>query len=81
MPKITDRCYEASRHTCFICDFSPPRSGEAKLLNQAITNADFISVAYNPGRSVMVNAPILAVAIKQQLGKDVIFTLATRDMN
>ena len=81
MPKITDRCYEASRHTCFICDFSPPRSGEAELLNQAIINADFISVAYNPGRSVRVSAPMLAAAIKQRLGKDVVFTLATRDMN
>ena len=81
MPKITDRCYEAGRHTCFICDFSPPRSGEAELVNQAIINADFISVAYNPGRSVRVSAPMLAAAIKQRLGKDVVFTLATRDMN
>jgi len=81
MPKITDRCYEAGRHTCFICDFSPPRSGEAELLNQAIINADFISVAYNPGRSVRVSAHMLAAAIKQRLGKDVVFTLATRDMN
>jgi len=81
MPKITDRCYETSRHTCFICDFSPSRSGEAELMNQAIINADFISVAYNPGRSVRVSAPMLAAAIKQRVGKDVVFTLATRDMN
>ncbi|MDA0733038.1 MAG: methylenetetrahydrofolate reductase [Chloroflexi bacterium] len=81
MPKITDCCFEATGRTCIICDFSPPRSGQPELLNQANIDADFLSVAYNPGRSVRVNAPMLAAAIKQQVGKDVVFTLATRDMN
>ena len=44
-------------------------------------DADFISVAYNPGRAVRVNSAMLAAYIKQQTGKDVLFTLATRDMN
>lgn len=81
MPKITDRCHEATGRTCFICDFSPPRSGQPELLHQANIDADYISVAYNPGRSVRANAPMLAAAIRQKLGKDVAFTLATRDMN
>ena len=44
-------------------------------------DADFISVAYNPGRAVRVNSAMLAAYIKQQTGKDVLFTLAARDMN
>ena len=81
MVKITERSYEATGHTCFICDFSPPRSGDSGVLRQAAIDADFISVAYNPGRAVRVNSAMLAVGIKQQLGKEVSFTLATRDMN
>ena len=81
MVKITERCYEAAGRTCFICDFSPPRAGDAALLRQAAIDADFISVAYNPGRAVRVNSAMLAAAIKQQVGKEVSFTLATRDMN
>ena len=81
MVKITERSYEASGKTCFICDFSPPRSGDAGLLRQAAIDADFISVAYNPGRAVRVNSAMLAAAVKQQVGKEVSFTLATRDMN
>jgi homocysteine S-methyltransferase len=38
-------------------------------------------VAYNPGRAVRANSAMLASAIKQHTGKDVVFTLATRDMN
>ena len=81
MVRIIERCYEAAGHTCFICDFSPPRAGDAALLRQAAIDADFISVAYNPGRAVRVNSAMLAAAIKQQVDKEVSFTLATRDMN
>lgn len=81
MVKITERCYEATGNTCFICDFSPPRAGDAGILRQAAVDADFISVAYNPGRAVRVNSAMLAAAIKQHVGKEVSFTLATRDMN
>jgi homocysteine S-methyltransferase len=81
MPIITDRCYEATGRTCIICDFSPPRTGRLDLLDQASIDADFISVAYNPGRSVRVNAPMLAAVIRQRVGQDVVFTMATRDMN
>ena len=81
MVKITERSHETTGHTCFICDFSPSRSGDAGVLSQAAIDADFISVAYNPGRAVRANSAMLAVGIKQQLGKEVSFTLATRDMN
>ena len=81
MAKVTDRCYEQTGRAAFICDFSPTRSGEPDAVRQAAIDADFISVAYNPGRAVRVNSAMLAAAIKNQLGKDVMFTLATRDMN
>ena len=81
MAKIIDRCYETTGQTCFICDFSPPRSGDPDTLQSANIDADFVSVAYNPGRAVRANSTMLAAAVKQQLGRDVVFTLATRDMN
>jgi methionine synthase / methylenetetrahydrofolate reductase(NADPH) len=81
MTKIIQRCFEATGHTTFICDFSSPREGNPELLEQANIDADFISVAYNPGRAVRVNSVMLAAAIQQQAGKDAVFTLATRDMN
>ena len=59
----------------------PTPSRDAALLRQAAIDADFISVAYNPGRAVRVNSAMLAAAIKQQVDKEVSFTLATRDMN
>ena len=81
MGKITERCYEVTGQSTFICDFSPPRSGTVDVVQQADIDADFISVAYNPGRAVRANSAMLAAAIKAQARKDVVFTLATRDMN
>jgi len=78
--KITEGCFEATGHTSIICDFSPPRSGDPAVVEQAQIDADFISVAYNPGRAVRTNSAMLAAAI-QRSGKDAVFTLATRDMN
>ena len=78
--KITEGCFEVTGHTSIICDFSPPRSGDPAVVEQAQIDADFISVAYNPGRAVRTNSAMLAAAI-QRSGKDAVFTLATRDMN
>ena len=80
MVKITESCFEATGHTSVICDFSPPRSGDQAVVGQAPIGADFISVAYNPGRAVRTNSAMLAAAI-QNSGNDAVFTLATRDMN
>ena len=81
MTKVTDRCFEATGHSAFICDFSPPRTGDPQSFAQPNLDANFISVAYNPGRAVRVNSAMLAAAIKGETRKDVLFTLATRDMN
>ncbi len=80
MVKVTEGCFEATGRTSIICDFSPPRSGDPGVVEQAQIDADFISVAYNPGRAVRANSAMLAAAI-QRSGKDTVFTLATRDMN
>ena len=80
MVKVTEGCFEATGRTSIICDFSPPRSGDNSVVDQAQIDADFISVAYNPGRAVRANSAMLAAAI-QRSGKDTVFTLATRDMN
>ena len=81
MTRVVDRCYEATGLPCFICDFSPPRSGSPSAIRDAGLPADFIAVAYNPGRAVRANSAMLAAAIRQQTGQEVSFTLATRDMN
>ncbi len=81
MAKVTERCFEATGHTTFICDFSPPRTGDPTQFTQPDLDADLMSVAYNPGRAVRVNSARLASEINRRTGKDVMFTLATRDMN
>lgn len=80
MVKVTDSCFESTGHTSIICDFSPPRSGDPGVVEQAQLDVDFISVSYNPGRAVRANSAMLAGAI-QRSGKNTVFTLATRDMN
>ena len=79
--RVVDSCYESTGRPGFICDFSPPRSGSISEARRADIPADFISVAYNPGRAVRANSAMLAAAIRRETGKDTIFTLATRDMN
>ena len=79
--KITDMSYQATGRPCFICDFSPARSGDPGQVDQADISADLIAVAYNPGRAVRANSVMLAAAIKNKLGQESSFTLATRDMN
>lgn len=81
MVKVVDCCYESTGRPGFICDFSPPRSGNISEARRADIPSDFISVAYNPGRAVRANPAMLAAAIGRETGKEAIFTLATRDMN
>jgi 5,10-methylenetetrahydrofolate reductase len=82
MAKVTEICREIRDRPVFICDFSPPRGADPTLLEGArAVDADFLCVAYSPGKSVRVDPAIAAHTIRQQAGKDVVFTLATRDMN
>ncbi|MDA0264301.1 MAG: methylenetetrahydrofolate reductase [Chloroflexi bacterium] len=77
---MIERSFEATGHTSIMCDFSPPRSGDAAVVDQAQLDVDFISVSYNPGRAVRTDSAMLAAAV-QRSGRDALFTLATRDMN
>ena len=80
--KVTDKCAARGDGLVAICDFSPPRGGAERAVEEAgRLGADFICVAYNPGRAVRVDSAMLAGAIRGATGKDVCFNLATRDMN
>ena len=82
MTKVTDKYNRSKERTLFICDFSPPRAGDPVLLEPARhLDVDFVSVAYNPGKSTRVNSAIAAHWIKTHTGRDVVFTMATRDFN
>ena len=80
--KVTEACSAQGDRTVFICDFSPPRGTDPDALERARgIDANFICVAYNPGRAVRVDSAMLAYSIKQHTGTEVIFNLGTRDMN
>jgi 5,10-methylenetetrahydrofolate reductase len=81
MTKVSD-AYAESRAPVFLCDFSPPRGLDAAALEDSRgLDADFICVAYSPGKAVRVDSAALAAVIKRETGRDVVFNLATRDMN
>ena len=82
MAKIVDRRADDENELLIVCDFSPPRGGDPELMAPAVRlGADFISVAYNPGRSVRVASAMGALWVKQSATADAVLTLATRDMN
>lgn len=81
MAKVVDRRNEVAGCPCFICDYSPPRSGRPEDLPAPPGNVQFVSAAYNPGRAVRVNSVATAAVLRDRYGADPIFTLATRDMN
>ncbi|MFQ5933044.1 MAG: methylenetetrahydrofolate reductase [Dehalococcoidia bacterium] len=82
MAKVTDVLAQKGSRPLFLCDFSPPRSSEPSRLDDAKDlDADFICVAYNPGKSIRLDSAIAAYSIKTRFGKEVVFNLACRDMN
>ena len=82
MVKIPDLVKNNSSELKIICDFSPPRGGTSDLIADLDgLNPDVVSIAYNPGRSVRVNSVATAAWIKSNTNQEVVFTLATRDMN
>ncbi len=82
MAKVTDVLASNSVQTTFICDFSPPRGARPELLDGArLMEADFICVAYNPGKAVRVDSIAAAYEVKRATGREVVFNLSPRDMN
>lgn len=80
--KVTELAASRGDQPVFICDFSPPRFVDWNVVQRAAElSADFLCVAYNPGKAVRVDSAMLASAIKTHTGKETVFNLATRDMN
>ena len=82
MTTVTNVVVSSSGRPVIICDVSPPRGGSLGSPTEvADIDADFLSVAYNPGQSVRVSSVFIASYLQEGLGKPAVFTLATRDMN
>ena len=81
MTKIVDSAFEKTGLPCFICDYSPPRSGVLNGENQPNIEAHFLSIAHSPGQSVRASSSMVASKVKSLLNQDVVFTIATRDKN
>ena len=81
MAKVTE-VYAASSGPVVLCDCTPPRSADPTALDAVgAVGADFACVAYNPGKLPRADSVAAALAIKARTGTDVVFNLATRDMN
>ena len=82
MTKVIDRYVESTNQIVVLCDCTPPRSGDPEALDRvAVVEADYVCVAYNPGKLPRVNSVIAAHIIRERTGRDVVFNIATRDMN
>ena len=82
MAKVTEKLKAAAGEVTIICDFSPPRGADTASLEAAKDlAADLICVAYSPGKSVRLDSATTAYWIKEHAQRDVVFNLATRDMN
>jgi len=82
MTTVVERAAEPQGAFTIICDCSPPRGGVPALLDPLRQlGADFLAIAYNPGKAVRVASLAAAAWLKQHAGTDVTFTIAPRDMN
>ncbi len=81
--KVTAKTAASPDALVTICNFSPPRGAQARAIEDAklLSQADFLSIAYLPGRVPRVDSAMLGTAIQQRASIDVVFNLATRDMN
>lgn len=81
MAKVIEVC-AASSAPVVLCDCTPPRSADPAALDPVgAVGADFVCVAYNPGKLPRADSASAALALKSRTGTDVVFNLATRDMN
>jgi 5,10-methylenetetrahydrofolate reductase len=82
LAKVTDTYTTSPGKLVVLCDCTPPRSGDPAALDRVgVVNADYICVAYNPGKLARADSVAAAFTIKERTGKDVVFNMATRDMN
>jgi len=82
MAKVTEAAARQLGQAVFLCDFSPPRGVDLAYVESVRDmDADFVCVAYNPGKSVRVTPAVAAAVIRDHTRKEVVFNLACRDMN
>jgi len=82
LAKVTDTYASSSGKLVVLCDCTPPRSGDPAALDRVgVVDADYICVAYNPGKLARADSVAAAHTIRDRTGKDVVFNMATRDMN
>ena len=82
MTTVVQRCAERRGQPMFLCDFSPPRGADLSTVDQVKqVGADFVCVAYSPGKSVRVDSTVMAHLIGRDGEQQVVFNLACRDMN
>ena len=82
MSTVVQKRIENPNSTLVICDVSPPRDYRAEELQLCgDIGADFVSFAYNPGKSPRVHPALAALWLKQNTSSEPVFTLTTRDMN
>ena len=80
--KVTEALAHARTRPVFVSDFSPPRGGDPSLLGDAAKlDADFICVAYNPGKAVRMDSMAAACEIARATGKGTVFNFSPRDAN
>lgn len=82
MTTVVQRYAERRGQPMFLCDYSPPRGAELSTIEQVKqVGADFVCVAYSPGKSVRVDSTVMAHLIGRDGEQQVAFNLACRDMN
>ena len=82
MKSVIEAINKRGRKPFYLCDFSPPKGGNADLLLECYDlNPDMFMVAYAPGRSVRLNPIFAADWIHSRTNIPSVFTVSTRDMN
>ena len=82
MKSVLEAINKRGRKPFYLCDFSPPKGGNADLLLECYDlNPDMFMVAYAPGRSVRLNPIFAADWIHSRTNIPTVFTVSTRDMN
>ena len=82
MVTVTEKLLRNKGRPVVISDFSPPRGADLSTVEQAKEiGADFVCVAYSPGKSVRVDSVAMAHVLSLKGEQDVIFNLSVRDMN
>ena len=82
MKSVIEAINKRGRKPFYLCDFSPPKGGNADLLLECCDlNPDMFMVAYAPGKAVRLNSIFAADWIHSKTNIPTIFTISTRDMN